>query len=263
MILQNPYNQIRDLPDVVVAIIFFTPIVGGLIWYLYKTRHARSWRKGILPPKLKFNQDNLLEVYLSVGARMILLDYQHYKGKTQYINQYFNRYFRESNYNFADSLVFSMQHPIKVESACTWLNEHLKEEGERAQVIYFLAGLALLDGTIRKQELAFLTLMNRELGLDDANLRRIIAIYESYHQSRQEEAKKTSRRRPSIDRLAGYRTILGISTSANQEEIKKAYRKLVKQHHPDAFANASEAQRRMAEAKFIQIQEAYEALSGK
>ena len=58
-----------------------------------------------------------------------------------------------------------------------------------------------------------------------------------------------------------FRTILGVGPNADLTEIKKAYRKLAKQHHPDVFANASDAQKRLAEDKFIKIQEAYEALS--
>jgi DnaJ-class molecular chaperone len=38
---------------------------------------------------------------------------------------------------------------------------------------------------------------------------------------------------------------------------------LVKQHHPDVFANASEAQQKMAEEKFLKIQEAYEGMLDK
>lgn len=46
--------------------------------------------------------------------------------------------------------------------------------------------------------------------------------------------------------------VLGVSSSASQDEIKKAYRKLAKQYHPDANANDPKA----AE-KFKEISEAY------
>ncbi len=51
-----------------------------------------------------------------------------------------------------------------------------------------------------------------------------------------------------------YKTI-GVDKEASQEEIKKAYRKLVKQYHPDV--NKEDG----AEEKFKEVQEAYETLS--
>lgn len=51
---------------------------------------------------------------------------------------------------------------------------------------------------------------------------------------------------------------LGVSRDASEKEIKKAHRKLVKQHHPDVKSNDP-----MANARFIRIQEAYELIMGK
>lgn len=50
--------------------------------------------------------------------------------------------------------------------------------------------------------------------------------------------------------------VLGVSETANAEEIKKAYRKLAQTHHPDANPGNSEA-----EEKFKEISEAYATLS--
>jgi len=52
-----------------------------------------------------------------------------------------------------------------------------------------------------------------------------------------------------------YYRILGVDKSANEKDIKKAFRRLAKEYHPDANPNPS------AEAKFKEINEAYETLS--
>jgi curved DNA-binding protein len=49
-----------------------------------------------------------------------------------------------------------------------------------------------------------------------------------------------------------YYSVLGVTKSANQDDIKRAYRKLAMQHHPDKGGD---------EAKFKQINEAYSVLS--
>ncbi len=49
--------------------------------------------------------------------------------------------------------------------------------------------------------------------------------------------------------------VLGVSRDASNDDIKKAYRKLSRQYHPDA--NINNPNKEAAEAKFKEVQEAY------
>ena len=55
-----------------------------------------------------------------------------------------------------------------------------------------------------------------------------------------------------------YYNILGVKRNASEQEIKQAYRRLARKHHPDV--NPSD---KSAETKFKEINEAYEVLSDK
>lgn len=76
----------------------------------------------------------------------------------------------------------------------------------------------------------------------------VISEYRSLLQKAELELKKSQRK--------DYYKILGLSKSATDSEIKKAYRKLALQYHPDK--NAGDAK---AEAKFKEVGEAYAILS--
>ena len=56
-----------------------------------------------------------------------------------------------------------------------------------------------------------------------------------------------------------YYSILGVSKDATADDLKRAYRKLAKQYHPDA--QHTEEDKKKAEAKFKEINEAYSVLS--
>ena len=55
-----------------------------------------------------------------------------------------------------------------------------------------------------------------------------------------------------------YYEVLGVSKSATDEELKKAYRKMAMQYHPDRQVNASETEQKCAAEKFRAAQKAYE-----
>lgn len=56
--------------------------------------------------------------------------------------------------------------------------------------------------------------------------------------------------------IANPYSVLGVSPSASNEEIKKAYRELSRKYHPDSYANNPLSD--LAEEKFKEVQEAYD-----
>ena len=56
--------------------------------------------------------------------------------------------------------------------------------------------------------------------------------------------------------MASHYDVLGVSKNATDKEIRQAYRRLARKHHPDLNAGDKDA-----EAKFKRINEAYEVLS--
>ena len=57
--------------------------------------------------------------------------------------------------------------------------------------------------------------------------------------------------------------VLGIGRNATAEEIKHAYRELASRYHPDKLEHLGDEFKVLAEARFKEIQKAYQELTGK
>jgi len=117
--------------------------------------------------------------------------------------------------------------------------------------------VAFSDGTIDDKEKSILYTIAEQLGFSRMELDRLLQMIEGqqhFHQGQQQQQQQAS----SDD---AYK-ILGIDESATDKEVKRAYRKLMSQNHPDKLASKGlpEEMMNLAKEKAQDIQKAYETL---
>jgi len=110
----------------------------------------------------------------------------------------------------------------------------------RIQLLHFLAGIAQADGIVSPEELVILRKIAAAIGISLRESEAIFAMFDN-----------------GTD--AAYR-ILEIDRSATDEEVKRAYKKLAAQHHPDKVASLGYDVQKAAEERFKKISEAYEKI---
>jgi DnaJ like chaperone protein len=118
-------------------------------------------------------------------------------------------------------------------------------------VIQMLYAVAVADGDISPSEDAFIETIGRDFGY---TLERLKTIRSQFVKSK---SKSTKYSQEIIDALS----TLGLKTTASFADIKKAYRELAKEYHPDKLAGMSQGIQDLAKEKFQQIQNAYEYLN--
>lgn len=119
-------------------------------------------------------------------------------------------------------------------------------------IIQFLYSISIADGNLAVSEDEFIFKVGKKLGFTIQRLNEIRNQFVN-------EEKTTSSYSSSEN--AVYLKKLGLSGDPTRDEIKKAYRKLAKEYHPDKLVGVSETIKKIAEEKFREIQEAYEFLN--
>jgi DnaJ like chaperone protein len=113
------------------------------------------------------------------------------------------------------------------------------------------------DGRIHPAEHAMLVRIARRLGLSEADVSQLEALLRAAT-----GGPSAAGAPPSQDRLADAYTALGVSPESSAAEIKRAYRKLISQNHPDKLASRGlpESMRAVAEERSREINSAYDLI---
>lgn len=106
----------------------------------------------------------------------------------------------------------------------------------RQMLLVYLIGLALADGRLDEVEAGFLEQVAFALGFNAATFQTLVRMIAAQSQFAGFGAERRQRRetyRPAPDKLALAYQALGVDPSASDQEIKRAYRRLMSQYHPD------------------------------
>ena len=113
------------------------------------------------------------------------------------------------------------------------------------------------DGRVDPAEHAMLVRIARRLGLHEADVSQLEALLRAAT-----GGPSTAGAAPPKDRLADAYAALGVTPESGAAEIKRAYRKLISQNHPDKLASRGlpESMRAVAEERSREINSAYDLI---
>ena len=180
---------------------------------------------------------------LALSALIIKADGRVEKKELDFVRNFFiSQYGKERS----DSIFKTFNTEIKKES------QHLNQLTRvfvqqtpyetRLQILHFLFGIANADGHVSDVEVQKLSEVASGMRLRLPDFESIKAMF----------VKNTDN---------AYK-ILEVAADASQDQIKNAYRKMVKKYHPDKLRGQDPAMIKGAEEKFREVQKAYETLMG-
>lgn len=122
------------------------------------------------------------------------------------------------------------------------------------------------DGQLHPEEGRILMTIASELGLSQAQFEALLAnffAYQHFEQNQQRgQGSRQNNTRHYNDDLSDAYKILGVSENSTRNEVKKAYHRLMREHHPDRLMSQDVPEEviKLATQKTQQIQAAYQLI---
>lgn len=176
---------------------------------------------------------------LVLAAAVMKADGKVLKSELDYVKKFFLQQFGEK-LAVDNMLVLReiLKQDINVQEVAKQIRTYM-DTSSRLQLLHFLFGIASADGHVHSKEVDEIRRISDFMGIHTAEFESIKAMF----------YKK--------DIYSSYK-ILETTPDANEEEIKKAYRKMATKYHPDKVSHLGEEFQKAAKEKFQEVQAAYE-----
>lgn len=193
----------------------------------------------IEPPVDQVMIDTLCPVFIELAR----VDGQVSRVEVRVIREYFEQERKLSPTSLEAvrvALKHAIQHPAAdIEDVLKPVRAEVKP-AQRADLVRWLYDLALIDGPLTNSETTVLKRIVDALNVSDEQLQQITKQF--------------------LGTGAEHFKTLGLTESANDDEIRSAFRRLASENHPDKAASSGPEAAAAATNRFREVKEAYEAL---
>ncbi|MCE4564509.1 TerB family tellurite resistance protein [Maribellus sp. CM-23] len=175
---------------------------------------------------------------LVLVAAVMKADGKVLKSELDYVKKFLVHNFGEDSAQEAIRMLRDLlQQTIPVNEVCRQIQANMNYSA-RLQLVHFLFGIAQADGKVDKGESELIDQICNLMGIQRNDYESIQAMFI-----------------PNTD--SDYK-ILEIERTANDEEVKKAYRRMAMKFHPDKVSTLGEEIQNAAKEKFQKVNQAYE-----
>lgn len=202
---------------------------------------------------------------LVLSAAVMRADHKVLKSELNFVKKFFLDNFGEEvaehNIRMLKGLLDTELDVRKVSQQVRYFMQH----SNRLLLLQYLFGIAKADGEIDPRELDVIRTIAVNMGISMRDFESIKAMFMGGDSSSRSSysggaSGRTRSAYQSVSQLSSAYKILEISSSVDDAQVKKAYRQMARKYHPDKNRNVGEAYQKMAEEKFIKVQEAYELI---
>jgi DnaJ like chaperone protein len=221
---------------------FFGPI-GGIVGFLvgsaFDASDTLKLTEGRGPSSSTTRADFMVSL-LVLTAAVMKADGVVKKAELEFVKKYLLRSFGyEASQDAIRMLRDILKQEIPVQDVSRQIGQHM-DYSSRLQMLHYLFGISSADGETKKSEVELIHLISINMGIGQSDFNSIKSMFYN-------------------DTHIAY-SILGLTPESTDEEIKKAYRKMAVEYHPDKVAYLGDDVQHTAKEKFQKLNEAYESI---
>lgn len=162
------------------------------------------------------------------------------KSELEYVKQFFIRQFGKETAREATMMLRDLlKQNIPLTDVCRQISGNM-DYSSRLQLMHLLFNVSLADGAVNQAEQTLIEKISGYIGISSSDYLSIRNMFI-----------------PETD--SSYK-ILEIEPTANDEEVKKAYRRMAMKYHPDKVSHLGDDFRKAADEKFRKVNEAYQKI---
>lgn len=216
-----------------------------------------------------FGEENdFIHAVLLLSAIVIKADGRIYKQERDLVRARLSHDFDPANVErYMADLEVCLKKKVRLEAVCHSINANMSYPA-RVQLLHFLAGLTVTNGLMVDSEFYLLRKIARLIKIPERTMASLLAMFNftrirSYDNAKSNYRQGSYSSSSSTSSLSQAYQILEIMATATNDEVKKAYRKLAKLHHPDRVTHLGPEFQKSAKLKFQKIADAYELIKDK
>ncbi len=206
-----------------------SPVEGGSAPYGYGGATASQTQTGDFTISL-----------LVLAASVMKADGRVAKSELEYVRTFLNRQFgpEVTNQNIL-MLREMLQKDFDVREVSQQIGRYM-DYSSKLQLLHFLFGISHADGFTHQSEIDVIENISRYINIETGDFNSIKAMFVK-------------------DNFKNYK-ILEVTPDANNDELKKAYRKMATKYHPDKVSHLGADIQNAAKEKFQELNAAYEEI---
>jgi DnaJ like chaperone protein len=218
---------------------FFGPIGGVVGFVIGSVVEGSQTRVGRIEQGKTTTGDFAVSLLVLIAAVM-KADGKILKSELDYVKKYFVQAFGESSAGEAIMMLRDiLNQDINIRDVSLQIKTRM-DYPSRLQMMHLLFGVSYADGKIDVSELTILQSISAYLGITSKDFDSIKSMF--------------------IENTDAAYKILEVESTASNEEIKKAYRKMAVKYHPDKVSYLGEEFKNTANEKFKKVNEAYDKI---